>query len=56
MSTDVFRIAGYLVGALAIAAVVLLLDWLLSRLANRFAGRPAQYGHRIGTELPRLRQ
>jgi hypothetical protein len=56
MTMDVFRIAGYLVGALAIAAVVLLLDWLLSRLANRFAGRPGQYANRIGTQFPRLRK
>jgi len=56
MTMDVIRIAGYLVGVLAIAALVLLLDWLLSRLANRFAGRQGDYGQRIGTQLPRLSQ
>jgi hypothetical protein len=56
MSTDVIRIVGYMAGGVAIGAVVLLLDSLLSRLANRFAGRPGQYPNRIGTQFPRLRK
>ena len=56
MSTEVYRVLVYMVGGVAILAILLLLDLVLSGLANRFVGRPGQYGQRIGTQLPRLRR
>jgi hypothetical protein len=38
----------------AFAGLLLLLDSLLLGLANRFAGRSAEYRDRVGTQLPRV--
>jgi serine/threonine protein kinase len=53
VSGTILQVLAYL-GALAgLAAILLLLDSLLLGLANRFAGRSAEYRHRVGTQLPR---
>jgi len=56
MSTEVLRVLVYVAGGVAVVVSLLLFDLLLSGLANRFAGRPDRYRHRMGAQLPRLRQ
>jgi hypothetical protein len=53
MVNDILWVLGYVGVGAAFAALLLLLDSLLLGLANRFADRSADYGHRIGTQLPR---
>jgi|RhiMethySRZTD1v2_1073278.scaffolds.fasta_scaffold849242_1 hypothetical protein len=56
MSTEVLRVLGYMAGGVAVVMGLLLLELLLSGLVNRFAGRQDWYRHRMGAQLPRLRQ
>ena len=54
MAANFLSVLGYAGVGILFGVLVLMLDWLLLGLANRFANLSDEYAHRIGTQLPRI--